>query len=101
MPSDCTQPETIAVVAKDDSLSMVKTNYMNRVSYAVDKRSALLLTKSDTFFTCINQSTADLVLVSEEGLWGAYELSREGVDQLLTELDILRLQQSYGEGTHR
>ena len=74
---------------------------MNRVTYGVDKRNAMLLTESDTFFNCINQSEADLVLINEEGLWGSYELTRDGVDQLLTELDILVLQQSYGKGTHR
>ena len=74
---------------------------MNRITYGVDKRNATLLTKSDTFFNCINQSAADLVLINEEGLWGSYELTRDGVDQLLTELDILVLQQSYGKGTHR
>ena len=74
---------------------------MNRVIYASSKRKASLLYKSQSFFDCINQSDADLVLVNEKGLWGGYELSREGVDQLLTELDILTLQQQYGEGVSR
>lgn len=74
---------------------------MNRVIYAAEKRKANLLYESQTIFDCLNQSEADLVLVNEEGIWGSYELSREGVDQLLTELDILTLQQSYGKGTVR
>ena len=99
--SECEQFQEITIVSKDDSLSLVETNYMNRVIYAVDKRKANLQYKSRYFFECINQSDADLVLINEEGLWGGYDLTREGVDQLLTELDILTLQQSYGNGTSR
>lgn len=97
----CIQYDEISVVSKNDSLSIVETNYMNRVIYAVDKRNANLVYESQSFFDCINQSDADLVLVNKEGLWGSYELSREGVDFLLTELDILTLQQTYGEGASR
>ncbi len=101
IPEECKQYNSITVVSKDDSLSVVETNYMNRVIYAADKRKAVLTYESQSFFDCLNQSSADLVLVNEEGIWGIYELSREGVDQLLTELDILTLQQTYGEGTVR
>lgn len=52
------------------------------------------------FLTCI-ESSDDLALVSPEGLWGTYNLSREGVDRLITELDILMIQTSYGEGVSR
>ncbi|WP_424964199.1 hypothetical protein [Ekhidna sp.] len=101
IPLECQQFEEVTVVSKNDSLSLVETNYMNRVIYAVDKRKAILEYKSTSFFDCINQSDVDLVLINSEGLWGGYELTREGVDQLLTELDILTLQQSYGKGTSR
>lgn len=74
---------------------------MNRVIYAADKRKANMIYESPSFFNCINQSDADFVLVNNEGIWGSYQLSREGVDQLLTELDILMLQQTYGKGTKR
>ena len=98
---ECDQYKSIAIVSRDDSLSIVETNYMNRVVFAVDKRKAQILYKSQIFFDCINQSDADLVLVNEKGLWGSYSLSREGVDQLLTELDILSLQESYGKESRR
>jgi hypothetical protein len=101
IPSECQQFEEITIVSKSDSLSLVETNYMNRVIYAVDKRKATLVYESISFFDCINQSDVDLVLINKEGLWGGYDLTREGVDQLLTELDILTLQQSYGKGTSR
>ena len=101
IPESCESYTEITIVSRDDSLSVVETNYMNRVVYAADKRKATLIYKSQPFFDCINQSDTDLVLVNKEGLWGSYELSREGVDQLLTELDILTLQQQYGKGTSR
>lgn len=101
IPNGCTIHDGITVISRDDSLSIVETNYMNRVVYAVDKRKADLKYENSEYFQCINQNDADLVLVNEKGLWGAYSLSRKGVDQLLTELDILTLQQSYGEGTSR
>ncbi|MEO9872994.1 hypothetical protein [Ekhidna sp.] len=74
---------------------------MNRVIYATDKRGANLVYESSDFFECIDQPNTNLILVNEEGLWGAYDLTRDGVDQLLTELDILLLQKSYGKGTSR
>ncbi|WP_462249199.1 hypothetical protein [Ekhidna sp.] len=101
LPRECQQFNEITVVSISDSLSVVETNYMNRVIYAANKRKANLVYENQSFFDCINQSDVDLVLINEKGLWGAYELSREGVDQLLTELDILALQQSYGKGTVR
>ncbi len=97
----CTRYTTISIVSKSDSLSLVETNYINRVIYAAKKRSADLIYEDQFYFDCINQSDADLVLVNEDGLWGGYELSRDGVDQLLTELDILTLQKTYGKGTSR
>jgi len=101
VPDGCRQFVEITVVSQSGSLSLVETNYMNRVIYAVDKRNINLSYEPVSFFDCINQSGSDLVLVNEEGLWGAYNLTREGVDRLLTELDILTLQQSYDKGTSR
>ncbi|SNS78645.1 hypothetical protein SAMN05421640_1234 [Ekhidna lutea] len=101
VPEGCLAYEQITIASKDDSLSVVETNYMNRVIYGADKRSANLIYNSQEYFDCLNQPEADLVLINKEGLWGAYNLNREGVDQLLTELDILTLQQSYGKGTSR
>ncbi|MEO9999725.1 hypothetical protein [Ekhidna sp.] len=99
--SGCDVYEEITVVSKNDSLTIVETNYMNRVVYAVDKRKVTLIYVPSSYFDCIDQPNVDLVLVNKEGIWGTYALSREGVDQLLTELDILSLQQSYGKGTSR
>ena len=101
IPVECGQYNEIVIISSDDSLSVVETNYMNRVVYAAEKRKAKLDYRSRSFFDCINQSDADLVLIDEKGLWGIYELSRDGVDELLTELDILTIQKSYGEGTSR
>ncbi|MEP1032169.1 hypothetical protein [Ekhidna sp.] len=101
IPQQCQQYSTISVVSKSDSLSIIETNYLNRVIFATDKRKATLLYESQSFFDCVGQSDADLVLANEKGIWGSYELSRDGVDQLLTELDILTLQQTYGKGTIR
>lgn len=89
------------MIRASDSISLTKTNYLQRVEYATKKKSILFQQKEKDFFQCINQSDADLVLINEKGLWGGYELTREGVDLLLTELDILILQESYGEGAYR
>lgn len=99
--TDCEQVSAITVVLKTDSVSQVKQNYLDRVKYGVEKRSSNLRIKDEKFFECINQIESDIVLISEEGLWGGYSLTRDGVDQLLTELDILILQKSYGKGVER
>ena len=101
VPGDCEQMAEITVVAKQDSLSVVETNYMNRVVYAVKGRSIPIVQLDEEYFDCVNQNGSDLVLVSKKGIWGGYTLNREGVDQLITELDILKLQESYGKGTSR
>ncbi len=97
----CYQASEVVVIRTSDSLSITEQNYLQRVEYATTQKSISLVEKDQDFFQCINQSEADLVLINEQGLWGGYELSREGVDVLLTELDILILQNTYGEGAYR
>lgn len=99
--NDCFQPKGITIVRTSDSISLAKRNYLNRVKYAIDRNSISFQEMDAEFFNCINQPDVDLVLLNEEGLWGGYVLSREGVDLLLTELDILILQNLYGEGAYR
>lgn len=98
---ECEAFKDIVVITKMDSLSLTESNYMNRVTFGANKRKITLEKKDQNFFDCVNHSDVDLVLVSEEGLWGTYELSRAGVDQLLTEIDILVIQKSYGKGAKR
>ena len=97
----CIRTDSVKVIRLSDSLSIAERNYLDRVEYYTNKRSILLEEKGQEFFTCINQSDMDLVLISKQGVWGGYELSREGVDLLITELDILLLQDNYGKGTYR
>ena len=73
---------------------------MNRIRYTTDVKEVPLILDESEFFKCI-QNGNDLILVSEEGLWGSYNLDREGVDLLLTELDVLLIQKSYGKGVSR
>lgn len=97
----CESFSEIVVITRNDSLSVTDSNYMNRVIYGCNQRDIDLKKRDENFFECINHFEADLVLISDEGLWGSYELSRSGVDQLLTEIDILIIQKSYGKGTKR
>ncbi|MEQ8904086.1 hypothetical protein [Ekhidna sp.] len=99
--NECGAYNEITIVSISDTLTVVETNYMNRVKFGAEKRSAILSYKDQSFFDCIGTPEADLALVSEKGLWGTYQFSRDGVDELLTELDILKLQQTYGKGTSR
>ncbi len=101
IPEECKQFSEILIVSKKDSLSLVETSYMNQMVSSIEKRKVNMVYDSLIFFNCINQQDADLVLVSDRGLWGSYKLSRKGIDQLLTELDILTLQQSYGKEISR
>ncbi|MEM0938234.1 MAG: hypothetical protein AAF600_00785 [Bacteroidota bacterium] len=99
--NECAEIAQVLIVKRPDSVSLAEKNYMDRVAYAAKERSVLFIEKDIDFFDCINQSSSDLVLTDENGLWGNYKLSREGVDLLLIELDILLLQKSYGKGTYR
>lgn len=99
--TDCDQFEQVTIISRTDSVSIARQNYLDRVRFGAEKRNIAIILKEESFFNCINQSEADLVLVSEQGLWGGYTLTRDGVDQLLTELDILLIQQSYGKGAKR
>ena len=99
--ASCGTYNRITLVVTSDTLSTVQKNYFERVKYGADKRSIQIEHREAAFFDCINQSGKDVVLLGGSGIWGAYELSRKGVDVLLTEMDILLLQQSYGKGTSR
>lgn len=100
IPSDCGSFEEIAIVHRIDSLNPSKTNSLNRVTFRANRKKVLLVADTIDLFTCMQKQT-DVMLVSAEGLWGSYELDREGVDRLLTELDILMIQKSYGKGSSR
>lgn len=97
----CLKPEGIAVIIRDSIVSLSKRNYQERIVYRANEKGIPLIKKDEDFFTCINQSHADLVLVSEEGLWGSYELTRDEVEEFIAELEILIIQKSYGKGTYR
>jgi len=92
----------VTVIAKTDTVSLSGQNYLERVKDATNKRPVrLVINNNSTLFRCIGEPEADLALLDEHGLWGTYSLSRYGVDLLLTEVDILLLQKSHGNGTNR
>lgn len=97
---ECDFFQGINIVHRTDSLTSSRINSLNRVIYKSTAKEISHVPDTLGFFRCI-QAQADLALVSEQGLWGTYELNREGVDRLLTELDILILQSSYGKGLSR
>lgn len=97
----CNGPQFISIVVKSDSLSTLELNYWNKVKSISGKRRVSLLRKGAIFFDCINQSGDDIVLIDEEGIWGVYALNREDTDLLASELGILKLQKTYGEGSSR
>ena len=96
---NCPTFDKVTIVYSQDSLSVTKRNYFNRVLYKTKGEKRLVL-DTINFISCVG-SSSDLILVNQEGIWGEYEMSREGVDRLLTELDILILQKSYGTGSSR
>jgi len=101
IPTACGQFQSITIILKQDSLSLTKQNYLQRVAYGAKKRAIEMVDADVQFFECLERRESDIALVSEKGLFGMYTLSREGVDQFLTELDVLILQNSYGKGTSR
>ncbi|MEQ9403717.1 MAG: hypothetical protein RIM99_09045 [Cyclobacteriaceae bacterium] len=99
IPESCKQFSVITVVYTADSLSAAELNHFNRVSYRTSKKDIPLIADSQ-YLNCTQLDTK-LLLVDQSGVWGYYEMSREGVDRLLTELDILIIQKSYDKGTNR
>ena len=99
-PEGCQTFNEITILHTPDSLSIAESNHFNRVRYQSTQRGVVLVKDSIDFFRCI-KNEEDLLLVNKEGIWGSYNLDREGVDRLLAELDVLITQKSYGEGTSR
>ncbi|MBC6399860.1 MAG: hypothetical protein GDA51_04190 [Ekhidna sp.] len=99
--TSCGTFDDVTVIVKTDSVSLSKQNYLERVKFGINKRSVRLVINNIIFFQCIDEPETDLILLDEQGLWGSYSLSRDGVDLLLTEVDILLLQKSHGKGTSR
>jgi hypothetical protein len=100
LPENCEQFTEVTVVYTSDSLTAAQTNHFNRVSFKSSQKKIELQKDSGNLLDCAGV-VEDLILVDSDGIWGAYELSREGVDRLLTELDILIIQKSYGKGISR
>ncbi len=97
---ECGNISTISVLYTGDSTSVGQTNYLDRVVYQTITKDVPFLYGQSLFFDCL-QIENELILANKDGIWGVYKLDRGGVDQLLTELDILIIQTSYGEGTSR
>lgn len=91
----------LCIIKNLDSLSTVQESYFQRVSFGANERGVTIVTDKKLIQNCINQSQSNLVLLSKSGIWGEYDLSREGVDRLMTELDILLIQESYGKDVSR
>ncbi len=98
--TECGSVSRITVLYVLDSLAAEQTNYLDRVVYQATAKNVPFLYDQRQFFECL-QIENELMLADEEGFWGVYKLDREGVDQLLTELDILIVQKSYGKGISR
>ncbi len=100
IPEECGEVSEISVLYTGDSLGANQTNYLDRVTYQAKTKNIPFRYDQTGLFNCI-QVEQELILANNEGVWGVYDLNREGVDQLLTELDILIIQKSYGKGTSR
>ncbi|MEP5611054.1 MAG: hypothetical protein ABJP45_02335 [Cyclobacteriaceae bacterium] len=98
-PSECGSFEELSILYTSDSLNVSQVNHLNRVIYQTSSKN-IPLTNNQSFFDCA-EITENLVLVDNEGIWGTYALDRDGVDVLLTELDVLIIQKAYGKGVSR
>ncbi|MEP1094645.1 MAG: hypothetical protein ABJG78_06015 [Cyclobacteriaceae bacterium] len=99
VPTDCGSFEELSILYSYDSLNASQVNHLNRVTYRTSAKN-IPLSNDPLFFECTG-IVENLVLVDREGIWGMYALDRDGVDILLTELDILIVQKSYGKGVSR
>lgn len=97
--SGCDSFLEITAIFQADSLDLPKQNQLRRVEYGINQRGISLI-RNDSLFDCL-ETDADLLIVSKSGLWGSYILERDGVDRFFTEIDILKIQESYGEGVSR
>lgn len=97
---ECGSFTELTILMRADTFSISKQNYLNRVEYGARDRSIPLQIDED-YFNCMGMEQAEMLLVSEKGVWGGYSLTRDGVDLLLTELDILLLKSKYGKGAKR
>jgi hypothetical protein len=91
----------VKILQNFDTLSIAESNHFTRVQYGANERKIEVLDQKSLIRNCTNQNDAKLVLIDESGIWGSYDLNREGVDLLLTELDILILQRNYGKDVSR
>lgn len=101
IPENCGKYNGVTILKVDKSIEIEEQNYLDRVAFGAKKRKISIQNISLSFFECIEEKQKFFLLVDEKGLRGAYSLDREGVDLLLTELDVLLLQKSYGKGTSR
>jgi len=96
---ECGTFEELSILYTSDLLSASQVNHLNRITYRTSVKNIPLLI-DQVLFDCTGIEE-DLVLLDREGIWGVYQLDREGVDRLLTELDVLIIQKSYGKGVSR
>lgn len=96
IPNLCPQFHNVIILTRKDSIKNSQRHHYNMLSSYTNDKNILLMADTVHFFHCL-QSTHDLIMLNEEGIWGYYSLDRKGVDQLMVELDILLLQTSKKE----
>lgn len=96
----CAQFESLTVSHRAINFDPAQQSHFNRVQFKTKAKKVSLVADTLGMFNCLSISEV-LLLTEGSNVWGAYDLDREGVDRLLTEMDIVLLQKTYGEGVSR
>lgn len=94
----CDLPRKIGVYLSGDTLTRVQQNQLTRVNRTLSKKSMSEVLLNGT---CFGDTTALVLVDGQRQVRGMYYLEQTDVNRLFAELDILRMNESYGQGVSR
>jgi len=92
------QQGKIHVLMSGDSLTNPQRNQLQRIDKTL-KSKGLMLDQSPR--SCLGDSLAIFIVDKEQQLRGSYELEQTDINRMFMELDILLMNEQYGEGISR
>ena len=95
---NCGLPNVMTVIQSGEVVNNLERNQLLRVNKKLASRN---LEVDKSAWSCVGDTLAILLFDKRHQLRGAYKLEQSDVNRLFAELDILIINENYGEGVSR
>ena len=94
----CIEVKHTSVILRGIDLQVPEQNQVTRIERTLERKNLVLISSREQ---CLGDSTAVYLVDKEKILRGAYNLEQGDVNRLFVELDIVLMNDNYGESISR